>query len=890
MTSQKENPADEHELQGWISKPDESADDETAQLEPLVHLLVELKIIAGSNRQNPESELDSSDRDDRTQLLGGLKDLLGMSEEVEASAKPETFEGEADSGDALAFLEEFKNLLFVTQKLNTSELEKDYSSLNTIDVLAIGEVELEQRAHQIQDLSTSPIQNASQPAHTSQERGLNLEPGAAPQTEVQPLAIGARPVVQATSEAPEIAYLDAGEPTQISQPIEILGQIKQDFNEADSAMKRLQNLIFGSQISDIEQVKNLLAENDLPAVRRLMTTIDEKLGKLEHQLYDPQELIALMLPWIAEILSRKITESKEEVVNAIVPIIDEVIRAKTQENKQAMSSAIAELLPDALAQQIQNSPADIAKAIAPEIGMAIKEQIRLDQESIAQALGPEMGKAITAQIEFERDSMVDALYPVIGSTISKYMAEAIKTINEKVSNTLSVEGVKRKIRSKVQGVSEAELILQESIPFTVQAVFLIHKASGLVISEAQQLGDYQLESEMVAGMLTAISSFVNDCIVRPGQISELNQIEYGESKIMLEVAGYCYLAAVIKGEPPRNFIKKMRETVSTIIINYGKSINQFNGNPRTISDDLHPLLLGLLAKFTTEQQTLAKPPLALAGLSLALLSLIVVPWGIYQYRSNLDRRLADNTTFALGSTPELAVYRLNVSVEGKTLKLTGKLPNPELRVKAGQIAASTAPNLKLDNQIVAVELPPDPVLTKAEVQRITAVLNKLWGVSISSRYGDRRVTVEGTVMEQPDVQKITESFKQIPGVQSVISTVKLDPLKITSRIYFEPGTAKFDSTYQETIVNIRDFLRQHPQKSIKIIGHSDRTGEFVLNQQLSLRRAATVRDALVLQGADPQRLQVIASNSPPVDVAQNQPLLLSRCVLFEPITKSINSK
>ncbi len=901
MTSQKENPADEHELQGWISKPDESADDEKAQLEPLVSLLVDLNIIAGSNRQNPESEPDSSDEDDRTQLLGGLKDLLGISEEVGASAKPETFEGEADSGDALAFLEEFKKLLFVTQKLNTSELEKDYSSLNTIDVLAIGEVESDQSAHQIQDLSTSPIQNASQPAQTSQESDRNLDPAATPQTEVQPSAIGDIPVVPATEEPPSIAHLDAAEalalemasleqPTQISQPIKIFGQIKQDFNEADSAMERLQHLIFGSQISDIEQVKNLLAENDLPAVRRLMTTIDEKLGKLEHQLYDPQELIALMLPWIAEILSRKIKDSKEEVVNAIVPIIDEVIRAKTQENKQAMSSAIAELLPDALAQQIHNSPADIAKAIAPEIGMAIKEQIRLDQESISQALGPSMGKAITAQIEFERDSMVDALYPVIGSTISKYMAEAIKTINEKVSNTLSVEGVKRKIRSKVQGVSEAELILQESIPFTVQAVFLIHKASGLVISEAQKSGDYQLESEMVAGMLTAISSFVNDCIVRPGQISELNQIEYGESKIMLEVAGYCYLAAVIKGEAPREFIKKMRATVSTIIINYGKSINQFNGNPRTISDDLHALLLGLLAKFTTEPQTPAKPPLALAGLSLALLSLMVVPWGMYQYRSNIDRRLADNATFALGSTPELAVYRLNVSVEGKTLKLTGKLPNPELRVKAGQIAASTAPNLKLDNQIVAVDLPPDPVLTKAEVQRITAVLNRLWGVSISSRYGDRRVTVEGIVMEPGDVQKITQSFKQIPGVQSVISTVKLEPLKITSRIYFEPGTAKLDSTYQETIVNIRDFLRQHPQKSIKIIGHSDRTGEVVLNQQLSLRRAATVRDALVLQGADPQRLQVVASNSPPVDVAQNQPLLLSRCVLFEPITKSINSK
>jgi hypothetical protein len=41
------------------------------------------------------------------------------------------------------------------------------------------------------------------------------------------------------------------------------------------------------------------------------------------------------------------------------------------------------------------------------------------------------------------------------------MAEAIKSINEKVENTLSVEGISRKIRAKMQGVSEAELIFKE---------------------------------------------------------------------------------------------------------------------------------------------------------------------------------------------------------------------------------------------------------------------------------------------------------------------------------------------------------------------------------------------------------------------------------------------
>jgi outer membrane protein OmpA-like peptidoglycan-associated protein len=899
MALPKENPADENELEGFVSQPDESAADAAAQLEPLLNLLVELKIIAASNQQNAEPEADSSSENDRAGALGGLMDLLGISsekqEEVAPSCSPETGDREPESADS-AVADEFKSLLWATHKLNTSELEKDYSSAKTIDVSAIAQPDLEEKSEPLPELSNLTMKDSLQYVQAQNSHGFDphLQDISAPETESKPSVIPHNPIVSTVSEPPETADLDAAVaspleiPNLLEQPTEILGQIQQDLNQADSAMERLQNLMFGSKISDIEQVKNLLAENDLPGVRHLMATIDDKLGKLEHQIYEPQELIELMLPWIAEILSRKIADSREEVVNAIVPIIDEVIRAKTHENKSAMSAAIAELLPEALAQQIVNSPADIANAIAPEIGLAIKEQIRLDQESIVQALAPEMGKTITAQIKLERDSMVDALYPVIGSTISRYMAEAIKTINEKVSNAISVEGIGRKIRSQVQGVSEAELILKESVPFTVQAAFLIHKASGLIISEVQNSESYQLESEMVAGMLTAIRSFVNDCIVQSGEVSELNQIEYGDSKIMLEVAGYCYIAVVIKGEPPHSFINKMRRNVSNLILNYGKLIQEFNGDPGTIPDALHPLIKTLFDPLHKEKST--KPPIALAGITLAALSLILVPWGIYQYRSSVERRLEANAVAALADTPELAVYRLDVAVDGKTLKLTGKLPNQELRAQAEKIVASTAPKLQLDNRIVAVDVPPDPVLTAAEVQRITAILNQREGVFISTRYGDRKVTVEGRVIDGADAQKIAQSLKQIPGVQSVISTVKLEPLKITSRIYFQQGTTKLDSTYGEIIASVKNFMDQYPHKQIKIIGHSDGTGEVATNQKLSLRRAAAVRDALVRQGADPKRLQTIGSPNPPPGLEPNQPRLLSRCVLFEPITKTINSK
>ncbi len=78
------------------------------------------------------------------------------------------------------------------------------------------------------------------------------------------------------------------------------------------------------------------------------------------------------------------------------------------------------------------------------------------------------------------------------------------------------------------------------MPFQIRAIFLIHKASGLVISEVQHDHQY-LESEMLAGMLTAVRGFVNDCISQSGDLPlELDSIDYGTSKIVLEVAGYCY--------------------------------------------------------------------------------------------------------------------------------------------------------------------------------------------------------------------------------------------------------------------------------------------------------------------------------------------------------------
>ncbi|MBD2003486.1 MULTISPECIES: hypothetical protein [Cyanophyceae] len=53
----------------------------------------------------------------------------------------------------------------------------------------------------------------------------------------------------------------------------------------------------------------------------MIVKIEQKLKVLENQIYEPTELIDLLLPLITEILILKIEQSKEEVVEAIAPIL-----------------------------------------------------------------------------------------------------------------------------------------------------------------------------------------------------------------------------------------------------------------------------------------------------------------------------------------------------------------------------------------------------------------------------------------------------------------------------------------------------------------------------------------------------------------------------------------
>jgi outer membrane protein OmpA-like peptidoglycan-associated protein len=603
---------------------------------------------------------------------------------------------------------------------------------------------------------------------------------------------------------------------------------------------------------------------------------------------DPEKILETanavnaLIPLMVELLHSKIDFSKDTILEAVAPEIDRLIERRVEEDGQRIGAAIAHILPEAIGIEIRNSPQEIAKAIAPEVAAAIQEQIRLDRNSISSALGSEMGRAIKNQIELERDAMVDALYPVIGNTVSKYMVDVVKNINNKVEQALTPEGIKRKIRAKMRGISEAELILQESVSYEVQAIFLIHKASGLIIEEVQSLTlERKLESDLLAGMLTAIRSFVNDCISLD-RTSELNQIEYGDVKIILEVGGYCYLAAIVKGEPSKKFIANIRETLSQIIMQHGDAIEAYDGDPRIIPSTVQTSIYQLLKNETIVSQN-KKPTALLILLGLILLG-FGIPWGISQYRQNFANRITATVNQELDAAPELSVYRLIPTVQDGKLILTGRVGSEYLKTQAETIAKNIAikEKLSIDNQIVAVDVPFDPTLAKAEIQRTTNLINQRQGVAIVTNYQPKTLTISGVVQGNRGLEQITQAFRHIPSVDTIILQTSPKLPQINQRIYFESSvttvkTSKINSTLRE----IASILQQNPQLHLKIIGHADASGEESKNRQLKEKRAANIKVALAELGIGVDQLLTLTSDQLPPLVSDRKSLALSRCVRFE---------
>lgn len=195
---------------------------------------------------------------------------------------------------------------------------------------------------------------------------------------------------------------------------------------------------------------------------------------------------------------------------------------------------------------------------------ALREQG--DHPRVSAALAAPVAQALGTAVHNNRQSIIDALFPVIGPMIRRAVAEALRglvdNLNGAIESSLSLRGLKWRLEAWRGGVPYAQVVLRHRLAYGIDHVFLIERASGLLLHHAAAAGLPALDADAIAGMLTALGDFVGDSVGSDDHALDAAQV--GESLVWVEHGPLLNLACFMRGVPPaglRSLLKQRLEDI-----------------------------------------------------------------------------------------------------------------------------------------------------------------------------------------------------------------------------------------------------------------------------------------------------------------------------------------
>jgi outer membrane protein OmpA-like peptidoglycan-associated protein len=101
---------------------------------------------------------------------------------------------------------------------------------------------------------------------------------------------------------------------------------------------------------------------------------------------------------------------------------------------------------------------------------------------------------------------------------------------------------------------------------------------------------------------------------------------------------------------------------------------------------------------------------------------------------------------------------------------------------------------------------------------------------------------------------------------------------VRARMHFDFNKANIKKEYIPLLKEVAKVLKENPNINLRIEGYTDDIGTKAYNQKLALKRAMAVKDFLVKEGIQPERIQVvgfgkekyIAENTTPIGRLTNR--------------------
>ena len=153
----------------------------------------------------------------------------------------------------------------------------------------------------------------------------------------------------------------------------------------------------------------------------------------------------------------------------------------------------------------------------------------------------------------------------------------MQSLNQTLEHTFSWQGLKWRFEALRTGKSFGEVVMLRSLIYRIEQLFLIHRETSLSLLHVTADSAVARDSDMVAGMLSAIQDFVRDSF-QTGKDSALEEFRVGELQVWIAAGRYAYLAAVIRGNPPRDLRTTLEDTIESIHILKGSELAKFQGD------------------------------------------------------------------------------------------------------------------------------------------------------------------------------------------------------------------------------------------------------------------------------------------------------------------------
>ncbi len=176
-----------------------------------------------------------------------------------------------------------------------------------------------------------------------------------------------------------------------------------------------------------------------------------------------------------------------------------------------------------------------------------------------------VNRIIEQKLKDSQQEILDVVYPVMGKMINKYInlqfQQLKESIDARINFIFSRQGMVRHLRNRIFGIDSADLMLASLDVPILEEIFVIQKDTGLMLGSAALYPS--VNRDVVAGMLTAIKSFVEDAFERENE--DLEMIQYGTYRILIQTYPFYYFAMALSGSVSSAESERLRGQVLDFI-------------------------------------------------------------------------------------------------------------------------------------------------------------------------------------------------------------------------------------------------------------------------------------------------------------------------------------